>query len=85
MSRTITFQPSKELEFFIEELLNTGSFNNQSEVIRAGLRLLQEKTANSKLQKLRNLIEEAENSPVMENWNINEFLARTIEKDNSNG
>ena len=83
MSRTITFQPSKELGFFIEELLNTGSFNNQSEVIRAGLRLLQETTANSKLQKLRNLMDEAENSPIMENWNINEFLARTMDKDNS--
>ena len=81
MSRTITFQPNKELGFFIEELLDTGAFNNQSEVIRADLRLLQKQTAASKLQKLRRLIDEAENSPVMENWNLNEFLARTMNKD----
>jgi antitoxin ParD1/3/4 len=83
MSRTITFQANKELGCFIEDLLKTGTFNNQSEVIRAGLRLLQEQTAASKLQKLRNLIDEAENSPVMENWDINEFLARTMNKNNS--
>lgn len=85
MSRTITFQPSKELGFFIEDLLDTGAFNNQSEVIRAGLRLLQEQTASSKLQKLRGLIDEAEKSPVMENWDINEFLARTMDKNNLDG
>lgn len=83
MSRTITFQANNELGCFIEELLKTGAFNNQSEVIRAGLRLLQEQTATSKLQQLRNLIDEAENSPVMENWDINEFLARTMNKNNS--
>jgi antitoxin ParD1/3/4 len=83
MSRTITFQANNELGCFIEELLKTGAFNNQSEIIRAGLRLLQEQTATSKLQQLRNLIDEAENSPVMENWDINEFLARTMNKNNS--
>ena len=82
MSRTITFQPSKELNFFIEERLKTGGFNNQSEVIRAGLRLLQEQTATSNLQKLRALIDEAETSPVIENWTINEFLERAMTKNN---
>lgn len=83
MSRTITFQANNELGCFIEELLKTGAFNNQSEIIRAGLRLLQEQTATSKLQQLRNLIDEAENSPAIENWDINEFLARTMNKNNS--
>ena len=83
MSRTITFQPSKELGVFIEELVNTGDYQNQSEVIRAGLRLLQEQKATSKLQKLRELIDEAENSPVIENWTLNDFLARTRLKNNS--
>ncbi len=80
MPRTITFQPSLELGSFIEELLKSGMFNNQSEIIRAGLRLLQEQTAESKLQKLRDLIDEAENSPILDNWDINKFLARTMEK-----
>jgi antitoxin ParD1/3/4 len=45
MARTITFQPSKELGDFVEGLVQTGTYNNQSEVIREGLRLLQERTA----------------------------------------
>ena len=70
MSRTITFQPSQELGEFIETLVQTGSYNNQSEVVRDGLRLLQEKVATSKLQQLRQLIEEGDNSPDVENFSM---------------
>jgi len=76
MSRTITFQPSKELGEFIETLIQTGSYNNQSEVVRAGLRLLQEQTAASKLQQLRNLIDEGEASGELTSWDVESFLAR---------
>ncbi len=82
MSRTITFQPSKELGNFIEGLVETGNFQNQSEVVRAALRLLQEQNAKSKLQQLQKLIDEAENSPTIENWNKEEFLARMKSKVN---
>lgn len=63
MARTITFQPNPKMGQFIEGLVNSGDFNNQSEVIRAAIRLLEEKTASSKLQQLRALIEEGEQSP----------------------
>nr|WP_168710979.1 type II toxin-antitoxin system ParD family antitoxin [Ningiella ruwaisensis] len=63
MARTITFQPSAKMGNFIEQMVQTGDYNNQSEVIRAALRLLQEQSASSKLTSLRKLIEEGDNSP----------------------
>ncbi|QDG36175.1 type II toxin-antitoxin system ParD family antitoxin [Alteromonas mediterranea] len=47
---------------FIETMVSSGNYNNQSEVIRAALRLLQEQNASSKLNQLRLLIEEGEQS-----------------------
>ena len=76
MARTITVDPGKELGEFIEGLVATGSYKTTSEVVREGLRLLQEQTAASKLQQLRQLIEESENSPALENWTVDDFLAR---------
>lgn len=61
---------------FIEELVSSGDFNNQSEVIRAGVRLLQEQTAASKLSQLRQLIDEGDNSPDIENWSIENLIER---------
>ena len=55
MARTITFQPSSSMSEFIETMVQTGDYNNQSEVIRAALRLLQEQNAASKLNQLRSL------------------------------
>jgi antitoxin ParD1/3/4 len=83
MSRTITFQPNEELGSFIEGQVQIGNFQNQSEVVRAGLRLLQEQDAESKLQQLRELIDEAENSPAMKDWSKEEFLTRIKSKVNA--
>ena len=60
MARTITFQPSGNMSDFIERMVNSGDYNNQSEVICAALRLLQEQNAFSKLNQLRLLIDEGE-------------------------
>ncbi len=80
MARTITFQPSKALGDFIEGLIQTGGYNNQSEVVREGLRLLQEKSAKSKLQQLKNLIDEGENSGNPTTWDANSFLDKMKKK-----
>ena len=74
VSRTLTFQPSEEQSNFIESQVEAGRFQNQSEVVRAGLRLLQEQEAKSKLQQLRELISEAENSSTIKGWTKDEFL-----------
>ena len=52
MPRTITFQPSPKMDEFIETLVTSGDYGNQSEVIRAAIRLLQEKQAKSKITQL---------------------------------
>lgn len=70
MARTITFQPNPKMGRFIEGLVSSGDFNNQSEVIRAAVRLLEEQTASSKLQQLRILIDEGDNSPDIENFSM---------------
>ncbi len=76
MSRTITFQPSPELGEFIDSLIQTGSYNTQSEVVRAGLRLLQEQTAASNLEQLRRLIDEGEASGSPIPWDVDTFLQK---------
>lgn len=80
MPRTITFQPSPELSAFIEAQIETGGFSNQSEVVRAGLRLLQEQAAASKLQQLRRLIDEGEASGEPIPWDVEGFLSK-VSKD----
>jgi len=76
MARTITIDPGKELSGFIEGLVETGSYKTTSEVVRDGLRLLQEKNAVSNLQKLRSLIDEGESSGEAVEANADDFLAR---------
>ncbi len=76
MSETITFQLSFELGEFIESLIQTGGYNNQSEVIRAGLQLLREKTVSPKLSQLRYLIDEGEDSGDSMLWDMDTFLEK---------
>lgn len=76
MARTITFQPSEQLGEFVEDLVQSGYYNNQSEVIREGLRLLQEKIARSKVKELKKMIEEGENSGDPIDWDADTFLSR---------
>ena len=70
MPRTITFQPSPKMDEFIETLVSSGDYGNQSEVIRAAIRLLQEKQAKSKITQLRQLIDDGDNSPDVEGFSI---------------
>lgn len=76
MPRTITFQPSEQLGDFVEDLVQSGYYNNQSEVIREGLRLLQEKIARSKVKELKKMIEQGENSGDPIDWDADTFLSR---------
>lgn len=76
MARTITFQPSEKQGELIESLIKQGGYNNQSEVIREGLRLLEEKEAESKLAQLKNLIDEGEQSGDLVTWNAKDFIKK---------
>ena len=82
MARTITFQPGDRMGAFIEELVKSGDYNNQSEVIRAAVRLLEEQTAQSSLSKIRQLIDDGDHSPDVENWSMDNLQKRL---DNRHG
>lgn len=82
MTRTITIDTGEELRGFIESLVESGSYKTNSEVVREGLRLLQEKQAASKLETLRRLIDEGENSGEPVSWDINKFLGQMKTKKN---
>lgn len=76
MARTMTVDTGEELRGFVESLVECGGYKTNSEVVRDGLRLLQEKQAESKLETLRQLIDEGESSGEMISWDVNEFLNR---------
>jgi antitoxin ParD1/3/4 len=75
MARTMTIDTGNELRGFVESMVDSGQYKTNSEVIREGLRLLQEKKAASKLETLRRLIDEGENSGDPVNWSVDDFLS----------
>ncbi len=83
MPRTITVDTGNELRGFVESLVDSGQYKTNSEVIREGLRLLQEKQAASKLETLRKLIDEGESSGDPLSWNVSQFLAEMKQKHGS--
>ena len=76
MARTITIDTGIELKKFIDDSVESGYYKTTSEVVREGLRLLQEKQAESKLKVLQKLIKEGEDSGVAVDWNFEDFLKR---------
>ena len=61
-------------EEFISMTIKTGRYNNASEVIRAGLRLLEENEG--RIAQLRSAIIEGEKSGVYANFDAEEHLKR---------
>lgn len=80
MARTMTVDLGNELRGYVEFLVQSGDYKTNSEVLRESLRLLREKQAASKLEKLRHLIDEGEASGAPTEWNCNEFLTRMKRK-----
>jgi antitoxin ParD1/3/4 len=63
---------------FIREQMATGRFGSASEVVRAGLRMLEEHEA--KLAALRNALEEGEESGFAKGYSLDRVLAE-IERE----
>jgi len=82
MARTITVDTGEELKTFIDNSVQSGNYKTTSEVVREGLRLLQEKQAESKLKVLQGLIQEGIESGDSTEWDLNEFLKRMDSKTN---
>lgn len=80
MARTMTVDLGNELRHYVESLVNSGDYRSNSEVLRESLRLLREKQAKSKLEQLRHLIDEGENSGDPLTWDVHQFLERVKKK-----
>ncbi len=83
MSKITSISLGKYYENFIEQSLNTGRFNNVSEVIRAGLRLLEEEEKKAEI--LKNAIEEGMNSGYVENFDADVHLKKLKKSKKLNG
>jgi len=83
MSRTVTASLGSHYEEFIQSSIQCGRYNNASEVIRAGLRRLEEDEA--QLAALRAALEEGEASPDVEDFDPDRFLQELKAKYKANG
>ena len=72
MSRTVTASLGPHYEEFIQNCILQGRYNNASEVIRAGLRRLEEDER--KIAFLRAAIQEGIDSGICENFDPEEHL-----------
>jgi antitoxin ParD1/3/4 len=78
MPRNTSVTLGEHFDKFVVEKINEGRFQSVSEVVRAGLRKLEEDEA--KLQALRRKLQAGENSPLVENFNGEDFLAAMHKK-----
>jgi antitoxin ParD1/3/4 len=78
MPRNTSVTLGEHFDKFVVEKINEGRFQSVSEVVRAGLRKLEEDDA--KLQALRRKLQAGENSPLVDNFNGEEFLAALHKK-----
>ncbi len=67
----------------VSSQISTGRYKNVSEVIRAGLRLLEDEE--SKTIALKNAIQEGLNSPKVENFDFDDHLAKLKSQRRQNG
>jgi len=78
MPRNTSVTLGEHFDKFVVEKINEGRFQSVSEVVRAGLRKLEEDEA--KLLVLRRKLQAGENSPLIENFDGEDFLAAMHKK-----
>jgi len=82
MSRNTSVSLGDHFAAFIDEQVLQGRYGSASDVVRAGLRLLEEREA--KLQALRDALIAGENSGPPQPFDIDQFLAeRHAKRDRS--
>jgi antitoxin ParD1/3/4 len=79
MSKNTSVSLGDHFADFIEEQIASGRFSSASEVIRAGLRLLQQEE--TKLEALRQALQEGLDSGEAEPFDFDEFLAEMHAED----
>lgn len=83
MSKNTSISLGNYFDEFVQSRISEGRFKNVSEVIRAGLRLLEEEE--SKVIALRNAIQEGLNSPIVENFDFDQNLEKLKAEKRKNG
>jgi len=78
MARNTSVTLGDHFDEFVSEKINAGRFHSVSEVVRAGLRKLEDDE--TKLQLLRNKLNAGENSPLVENFDGANFVAELNKK-----
>lgn len=74
MSKNTSISLGEYFEQFVRSQISAGRYKNVSEVIRAGLRLLENEE--SKTIALKNAIQDGLNSPRVENFDFDDHLAK---------
>ncbi len=83
MGRNTSISLGDHFENFVDDKVSTGRFKNASEVIRAGLRLLEDEDA--KVVALRKAIHEGFESGMVKNFNSNKHLKKLKSAKRKNG
>ena len=83
MSKNTSISLGGYFDRFVQDRLSSGRFKNASEVIRAGLRLLEDEE--NKVIALRNAIQEGMDSGIDPDFNPQEHLNSLKAKRNQNG
>lgn len=72
MAKNTSIALGDHFELFVEDTIKKGRFRNASEVVRAGLRILEEEER--KVELLRKALIEGEESGYIENFDPENFL-----------
>lgn len=83
MNRNTSVSLGNYFDKFIQGRISDGRFKNASEVVRAGLRLLEEEE--NRLLTLKNAIQEGIDSGIAEDFNPKAHLEAMKNKKNLNG
>ncbi len=83
MSKNTSISLGNYFDQFIQTQISAGRYKNVSEIIRAGLRLLENEE--NKVIALRNAIQEGLNSPIIEDFDFEENLKRLKAEKRKNG
>jgi antitoxin ParD1/3/4 len=81
MPRSTSVTLGDHFEEFVRKMISAGRYQSVSEVVRSGLRKLEEDEY--KLEILRNKLEAGEKSPVVKNFKANSFLTKMHKKVNA--
>ena len=78
MPRNTSVTLGDHFDQFVAEILLQGRFQSVSEIVRAGLRKLE--ADETKLLALRATLQAGEDSPIVEDFNGEQFIARMHKK-----